>query len=658
MTMSRQQLERTKRSLTPTKTEHPEVAQPLNVVHFATGKEFLGKYLYPVQVTILKVMCLAVELFTEFDRERIAEWCAGFTLADQDSDAWQGTEGTPGDLLERIDWCVNEGRPWFREVLLLIGRRGGKNHLAAIFAAWVLWNLITLEDPHRRYGIDSAKRLTFLVFAGKRDDAIRQPFKDLKNVIEGAACFKALYPKSTRGSLLLFTPAQVARGDHRNGVDALIEIRAAETTELGARGPAVPMLLFDEFAHLRGTGPTADSVDLYDAAMPATEQFGNEAAIVQTTSPWDKLGQSWKSTKRACGRDATTGAPTDPDYLLLQLPSWAPYEHWARAGELAMWPGGPRFEEGHGPILELNDRLLREEAANPETFLVEWRSHWRESRYAYFSPHFKSLLFGPYKGRLLTMQTEGPLGTVYFAHGDPSLSQANFGFAMLHVEHDELNIPHLVYDLIHHWSPRDFPDGVINYEQVEDEIFDIIRRFNLTKLTFDPWNSAGSIQKLRTRVARSGLPWATDVSETHPTAELNWQAYEVFKTAIGHGIVHAPAYALAEAEFSSVQLVNGKIVPADAGDTRTKDVLDAMVFAAYSAIGDGSEELFARLAELPVLATRSVPPTVAAMSKIDIISQQFSACYNQVNMHAAQRGYQGHNPARGMRPTPRRGRPW
>ncbi len=44
MTMSRQQLERTKRSLTPTKAEHPEVAQPLNVVHFATGKEYVGKY--------------------------------------------------------------------------------------------------------------------------------------------------------------------------------------------------------------------------------------------------------------------------------------------------------------------------------------------------------------------------------------------------------------------------------------------------------------------------------------------------------------------------------------------------------------------------------------------------------------------------------------
>ncbi len=75
-------------------------------------------------------------------------------------------------------------------------------------------------------------------------------------------------------------------------------------------------------------------------------------------------------------------------------------------------------------------------------------------------------------------------------------------------------------------------------------------------------------------------------------------------------------------------------------------------------IAEAVRRLFARLAELPVLATRSVPPTVAAMSKIDIISQQFSACYNQVNMHAAQRGYQGHNPARGMRQAPRRGRSW
>lgn len=645
MTLSREHLERLDRRLGAS-TERPVLTQPRNVVEYATGKEWLGKYLFPVQVTILKVMCLAVELFTDFDRARIADWCTGFTV--NDSGTWQGNEGTPGDLLERIEWCRRQGRPWFREILLLIGRRGGKNYLAAIFAAWVLWNLVTLDDPHRRHGLDPTKRLTFLVFAGKRDDAIRQPFRDLKNVIMEAPCFKALHPIATRGSIYLFTPAQVARGDHRKGADAaLIEIRAAETTELAARGAPVPMLTFDEFAHLRGAGPTADSVDLYDAAMPATEQFGTEAVIVQTTSTWDKEGQAWKSTKRACGRDATTGAPTDPDYLLVQLPSWAPYEHWEHAEELAMWPDGPHFEAGPEPIIELNERLLREEAANPETFLVEWRSHWRESRDAYFSPHFKQLLFGPYNGRLLTMQDQGPLGTVYFAHGDPALSQANFGFAMLHVEHDADDIPHLVYDLIHHWSPRNFPDGIINYPQIEDEIFDIISRFNLTKLTFDPWNSAGSIQRLRSRVAASGLPWTTTISETHPTAELNWRAYEVFKTAVGHGIVHAPAHALAEAEFSTVQLVNGKIVPADAGDTRTKDILDAMVFAAFAAIGDGSEQLFKRLADLPLRATRSAPPVVAALSPDQEVFRRLSAATNRhVDMHTEARGFR-HRPSRG-----------
>lgn len=81
--------------------------------------------------------------------------------------------------------------------------------------------------------------------------AVKNQFRDLKTTIMGAKCFKAFHPHATKDRILLFTRAQVARGDHKLGHEAaLIEIRASESTELGARGPAVPMLFFDEFAHL------------------------------------------------------------------------------------------------------------------------------------------------------------------------------------------------------------------------------------------------------------------------------------------------------------------------------------------------------------------------------------------------------------------------
>lgn len=649
MSLSIRQLEAINRRLdAELEADLPELVQPLNIIDFASNKLFLRKHLFPVQGTALKVATLATDLLTPFDHKVINQWQSGFELTyNGDTATWQGTEGTPGDLLPRMEWCLTEKRIMFREILLLIGRRGSKGYLGGILGAWQLWNLLALGDPHTVHGTDADKRLTMLAFAGKKDQAVKNQFRDLKTTIMGAKCFKVFYPHATNDRILMFTRAQVARGDHKLGHEAaLIEIRASESTELGARGPAVPMLLFDEFAHLRGAGPTADSVALYDAAVPATEQFGSKATILQTTSPWDRQGQSFKTYTQGCAHDPVAGSALNPDVLILQLPSWALYEHHDEAEQVAMWPDGPTFPAGRKPPITFNERLARQEAANPDTFAVEFRAQWRSSRDAYFPSGFHRRVWGPYKGQPLTMQEGGPLGTIYVAHADPALSQANFGFAIAHREHDEDKIPHVVFDVLHHWAPRDFPEGVVSYVQIEDELYDYVKAFNLDTLTFDHWNSAGAIQRIKRRVVASGLPRRTKVRKIDPTATLNWDAYEVFKTAVGHGIIHAPAYELAEAEFRAVEVVNGKIQPAEAGETRTKDVLDAMVFAAYHLIGSGSQELFEMLSGLEPRQVPDQPSHHPPMSHQDEVFARFSA-RSRKNMHAAQRGFVGNNPARG-----------
>jgi hypothetical protein len=93
------------------------------------------------------------------------------------------------------------------------------------------------------------------------------------------------------------------------------------------------------------------------------------------------------------------------------------------------------------------------------------------------------------------------------------------------------------------------------------------------------------------------------VFERRPDAAYNWQAYETFKTAIGHGIIHAPGYTLARQELEALQLVNGKIQTLTTGPTRTKDVVDAMVNTTWTLIGDDASAIFERLARLPLRAT-------------------------------------------------------
>jgi hypothetical protein len=214
----------------PASWETPE--QPLNIIDFATNERYLNKSLFPRQATVLKIMALAEELFTAYDWRVISEWEGGFRLTGYaDGTAWAGTLGTPGDLLKRMGWNRARRRRWFHQIELLFGRRGSKNFLVTIFMAWVLWQLISHDDPHETFGIDPLKRISALVFAGKKDAAIRNQVRDLVQVICTSPAFEAFHPIPSSEGVVLFTPKQIAGGvDVNDRTKALVEIRAAETT--------------------------------------------------------------------------------------------------------------------------------------------------------------------------------------------------------------------------------------------------------------------------------------------------------------------------------------------------------------------------------------------------------------------------------------------
>jgi hypothetical protein len=600
--------------------------QPQHITDFITNEEFLDKTLFPRQATVMKLMALDEENLTAYDYKVIAEWTSGFAVGgDSDNPAWNGRCGTPGDLLTRLGWNRAHRRRYFHHIELLLGRRGSKNFLASLFIAWVVWKLISAEDPHEKFGIDLTKRLTALVFAGKKDQAIQNQLRDLSMIIQTAPAFQPFHPSATNDSVVLFTPRQIALGvDVTDRNQALIEIRAAESTIRGGRGPAAFLLGFDEFAFVQGAGSTANSIELFESAYPSTTQFSGNAPVIQTTSPWDREGQAWETYKQAMAINPGTGVAIAPDHLVLQLPSWELYRDHEVAGTLPMWPGGPMFSGVLKPIIEYDGVLEAKKAANPETFAVEYDSQWRQNLYAYLTPRFVDRVFAPYQGSNLAMASEGKLGTVYAAHGDPSLSQANFGFSIAHLEYDDRQIPHVVFDLIHFWSPKDFPDGVIDYIRIEEEIFQYAKAFMPQTLTFDQWNSAGVIQRLQANLGSAGLPRRVNVSQRFATKALNWEVYEVFKTAIGHDLIHAPAHDLARAELEGLVVRNGAVCPPELGDVRTKDVADTMAHVTYTLIGEGAPELFDRIARIQPRGSQPGPNSVAAVDPLGELRDQLS----------------------------------
>src|SRR4051794_39216484 len=74
--------------------------------------------LYPRQATLIKIIFLREDLFTEYDYEVIEEWQEQFRNSN-------GMEGLAPGLLKKIRWLRKRGHKWFREVLLVMGRRAG-----------------------------------------------------------------------------------------------------------------------------------------------------------------------------------------------------------------------------------------------------------------------------------------------------------------------------------------------------------------------------------------------------------------------------------------------------------------------------------------------------------------------------------------------------
>lgn len=620
-----------------------------HIGEFALLERFLGQRLYPRQLLILKLMFCALDLLTDYDRAVLAEWSAGFTpiMRSDGSAGFAGTYGVPPDVLDRMQWCRNQGRGWFREIVAVIGRRGSKGLLGAIASAYVLWRLLATGDPQANYGLPAGKQLHVLVFAGKHDQAKANQFKDIVDCIENAPCFQSYLAGRTADTLLLFSPAQVAAGV-TDPARAAIVIRAAESTPLSGRGPASPLLLFDEMAHMTSAGSNRSAEEMYSAATPATSQFGTEALIYQASSPWQQQGQFYFNYQRGLALDADTSAPIDPDVLVVQLPSWDLYRDWElTAGEgLAAWPDGPVLPVQKGPMFDRDDAGAAQRRADPANFDVEYRAQWATSMAAYLRPGDVDLVFSPWRGQALEMRGAGSLWHPYVAHGDPSRVNANFAFVIAHPEIDELGHRHVIVDLIHTWRPADFDNHTINYRAVTADIKKFMIDFPLSSVSFDQFNSAGLLDELQ-HFARTEprLQRRPTLRERPATTQRNLRDAEVFKSAVIGGRVHAPFHDLADRELRNLEERNGRVDHPSRGPVQTSDVADALMAVTAELLGDGAGHLV--MQALSSLSPRGTGPRGPWTPSTDGMAEQFSA------FSRAKRRQVPHNPARGRRPGTR-----
>lgn len=554
-------------------------------ITFAIGKQYLNRRLYPRQATALKVIFLRTDLLTDYDREVIAEWEESFRLT--------GHNGTVPGLIERMEYLREQGYSWFREALFVMGRRAGKGYLSALAMAYVLWNYLAKHDPQAYYGIDRDKRLTCLIYAGRKEQARDNLWRDLYNVIKGGPCFKPYLGKLQGESFSIYAPADRRkqaelrkRGVFTSLDEATFKIDPLPATPMSGRGGASFMLGFDEMAHMVATGANRSSEEVWVAATPALDQFKRDAFIACPSSPWEMTGQFYQEWLNSQEVDEETGRPIYPEIFMLQLASWEIYFDWQRAHEIDLFPEDfigdcneyaeeepPRLAQLKVAIQEYDDAMRRLEKADPDMFAVERLSHWQTSMDAYLDPKMVELMFD----HEMQMQTAGMLANYYKGHADPSLVNDNFGLAVAHTEKNEEGFDVVIFDYIHHWNPHDYEGNKLDYVSINNQLWSLICSYPIDDMSFDQFNSAYFEADLSQRVHKAQLPKRVNIHIVPSTAQYNLRVAETFKVALNQGWIKAPYYEQADLELRFLQFKNGKVTHPTMGPIQHDDVARSMM---------------------------------------------------------------------------------
>ena len=560
-----------------------------DIITFAEHASFLnGQKLFPRQKTLLKLICLETENLTEYDYAVIEEWTKNFNS--------NGDKiGVSPDIMERIAINKEQGYPYFREIVNITGRRGGKGHIGGILGAYLNWKLIMLDDPQYHYNIDKSKDLYLFCVATNIEQAKKYQFADLSNAIINAPCFQPYIADAKEHFLALRTPADVrriaafeARGIRPARLIASVRNMAVTSNSKASRGAAAFGVMFDEFAHmLVGTGGARTSEEVYNAITPALDQMGKDGMIYVPTSPFTKVGKAYNLYESSMEKDED-GNPMYPNMMMAQLPSWGPYEDW----------DDPVVTQGYtfrNSPQKYDEQMKSLEKREPDVFRVERLSQWAEVTNAYLNPKMVERIFDPYVNAEgdtieLEQQEEGKFSIIYHGHCDPSKSNNNTAAMIGHVEkipdqEDGEEWYHVIIDWIKVWDPDDYPDNQIDYEEIEEDLVDVLFRFKTTKVfSFDQYGAFVTLPRLKKRLLQVRPPHKVKIREDKFTKESNMRRAERFKSAVGMNWVHSfrdvfgpNGSSLLEQELKFLQETNGKVDKQKFGPIRTSDLSDCLM---------------------------------------------------------------------------------
>jgi hypothetical protein len=415
---------------------------------------------------------------------------------------------------EYLQYLYNEGRCNIgeqdhdrRELVLAIGRRGGKTTLSGIFASYEVYKLLNLYNPQQYFGLPNGNKIQIISVATDKDQASLL-FNEVTSHLAKCTYFSPYIANNTLSHVNFRTPYDIekygptARQENGKFVSfngkATIRVTFKSCIAKGLRGPGNIVIILDEVAHFVDKG-NSSAEQIYDAVTPSTAAYSRKNPLtgMPAVSPFDG-----------------SEAPVESRIILISSPlgrSGKFYEKFdlaMRGGE-----GSRNLLAIQAPTWEINPTVpisyFKEKYhANPTTFMVEFGANFSDQARGWIERE-SDLLACVEEGRRPVVR---PVPKVPHQMGiDVGLVNDGTAIYITHVEQNRIVLdyhevwyagvdwreanPHLTDPTTPYARTLANVDR-LDFDEIAIWIQTLSKRFLITAGLFDRWNGIPLEQKL------------------------------------------------------------------------------------------------------------------------------------------------------------------
>jgi hypothetical protein len=495
-------------------------------------------------------------------------------------------------ILETYFNTLNEkGFRVFQELIIISGMRSGKTRMAAWIGAYQLHKLIQALEKYGDFSeyyyheqglsIGRGQRIYIVVVASALDQAESTIFSQMRGLFDNTPWFKKYIS-------MLKNRKEYSADKYEIRFTDKLYIKAEDSNSSSLVGKTIHTLLFDEISRMdvsdsevqkRSQKRSAQAV--YQALSKGTTTFANDRNIVVVSAPMYEDDYGMQLLLQSEIIDAADDTKDTIEMMAKKFPEKVKGRVGFHSSTFSFNPTIKLEEQTFLQGIKISQPLTfnRDYLALPPAGInvyFEYPEKLDECVKPVDTPFMKvydyfmeekindgvgGKIIKTYVAKALESIRPNPIYR-YYVSCDPALRKDSFTFVIGHGEwveiYDENNEPtrrlKTVIDYITSWVPDKEKKIEVHFENVENFLAAVNSSLRIATLTFDHWNSAGTIQKMqRLGIHTKELP-------------ITLNMWESLKDKVSLGLLNlpdeksCPESAIALMELKKLQLIKGGAV--------------------------------------------------------------------------------------------------